>query len=451
MDFSQDISVAFGIYPIYIGFNPGLPFWSFFSINHHAAPSDTGSDWGVFHASLGQIDDVTGVQVQDAYLRFARKATVEIYDPVGSIAAATPRDTSIQLYAAPYPGAPYQLRFGGFVVDIGTDENTTTLDLLSFDFWLKRRVVYKTYTDTGLRDILHDLITTLTPLVWDDASIDITNDIVISQIWKGEPLDSVIAQISNMSRSEEWGADDEARFYFRQRGTRVSPRHFTEGEYISATFNEDGRMEINRVVVYYGKPPETGAVAVQDRAAQIELQRRYNAPRPVVIEVTKTFPEILTEEDARVRAAAILADRRVIRTGEIETWGAISVRPGDVCAVEVPDQGISGSYRVAQIEYSYPEDETVVKLAENTEGVVDVLVELSDEVSRIDARDADPEATLVEVVNLTEEIDIEMELAVYITHVQEGVFLFGDAGGNLGDPRAGGGILGDTGGRIKVI
>ena len=454
MDLSQAISVEFGvgICPVNVEFRPDLPLWSFFSINHHTVSDDTASDWMVYHGSLGQIGNVTSIRVQDAYLRFARKATVEIYDPDGSIAAATPRDTSIYLYAAPYPGAPSQLRFGGFVVDIGTSENNTVLDLLSYDFWLKRRVVYKTYTNTGLRDILRDLITTLTPLVWDDARIDITNDIVISQVWKGEPLDSVISQIANMSRSEEWGADDEARFYFRARGTRTSPRHFTEGNYVDASFAEDGRMEINRVVIYYGQPGDNaGAVAVQDRGAQIELQRRYNAPRPVVIEVTKTYPEITNEDDARIRAAAILADRKVIRTGEIETWGAISVRPGDVCAVEVPDQGISGSYRVAQIEYSYPEDETVVKLAENTEGVVDVLVELSDEVSRIDARDADPEATLVEVVNLTEEIDIEMELAVYVIHVQEGVFLFGDAGGNLGDPRAGGGILGDAGGRIKVI
>jgi len=211
-------------------------------------------------------------------------------------------------------------------------------------------------------------------------------------------------------------------------------------------------MEINRVVIYYGQPGDNaGAVAVQDRGAQIELQRRYNAPRPVVIEVTKTYPEITNEDDARIRAAAILADRKVIRTGEIETWGAISVRPGDVCAVEVPDQGISGSYRVAQIEYSYPEDRTIVTLAENTEGVIDALVELSDEVSRIDARDADEDATLTEIVNLTEEIDIEMELAVYVTYIAEGVFLFGDVGGNLGDLHVGGGLLGDPGRRIRVI
>ncbi|MFA5674521.1 MAG: hypothetical protein WC912_08750, partial [Thermovirgaceae bacterium] len=126
------ISIVFDAYPINIEFKPDLPLWSFFSINHHAVSDDTASDWTVYHGSLGQIENITSIHVQDAYLRFARKAEVEIYDPDGSIAAATPRDTSIYLYAAPYPGAPPQLRFGGFVVDIGTSENTTTLDLLSY-------------------------------------------------------------------------------------------------------------------------------------------------------------------------------------------------------------------------------------------------------------------------------------------------------------------------------
>ena len=412
---------------------------------------DTGSIWHAAHGSLGELAGVTRIRVQDAYSRFARKATVEIIDPDGAIAADTPRDTSILLYAAPSPRSPLQLRFGGFVVDVRTNENVTTLDLLSYDFWLKRRVVYKTYSGIGLRDIAHDLVTTLTPLVWDPAQVDLTNDIVISQVWKGEALDSVLAQIAAMSKSEEWGADDEGRFFFREQDVRTSPRHFTEGWYTDARFEEDGRMEVNRVVIYYGQPPNTGAVAVQDRAAQLALQNRYGAPRPVVIEVARTYPEITTEEDARNRAAAILANRTVIRTGEIETWGAVRVRPGDVCAVRVPDQRIDGSYRVAQIEYAYPEDQAVVKLAENNEGVVDVLVELSDEVSRIDARDADPDATLLEVVNLLEEVEIETELAVYVIHVAAGVFLFGEPCGNLGDPHVGGGVLGDLGGRTRVI
>ena len=70
---------------------------------------------------------------------------------------------------------------------------------------------------------------------------------------------------------------------------------------------------------------------------------------------------------------------------------------------------------------------------------------------RSDARDADPDATLLEVVNLLEEIEIETELAVYVIRVADGVFLYGDPGGNLGDPHAGGGVLGDPGGRTRVI
>jgi len=103
----------------------------------------------------------------------------------------------------------------------------------------------------------------------------------------------------------------------------------------------------------------------------------------------------------------------MIRTGTVATWGGARIRPGDVCAVRVPDQQVDGTYQIAQIEYDWDSGETVVKLAENTEGVVDVLAQLSDEVSRIDARAADGDAPLLEIVDLTEEIVVDVELAVY--------------------------------------
>ena len=92
---------------------------------------------------------------------------------------------------------------------------------------------------------------------------------------------------------------------------------------------------------------------------------------------------------------------------------------------------------------------------DNAHVVLPALVEISDEVSRIDARAADPDATLLEVVGLETELEIETELAVYITRVLAAVFLCGDpaatSAGALGDTAIGGGALGDAGARERVI
>ena len=90
----------------------------------------------------------------------------------------------------------------------------------------------------------------------------------------------------------------------------------------------------------------------------------------------------------------------------------------------------------------------MVTLAENSDGVVDVLVELSDEVSRIDARAADTDASVLEVIQIDEPITIEVEIAVYTREVPEDAFLLGanraglGAAGKLGDQR---------GDRVRVI
>ncbi|MDI6877536.1 MAG: hypothetical protein QMC96_12290, partial [Methanomicrobiales archaeon] len=412
-------------------------------------------DWVALHGDLPTPLDILEVRVRDAFNRFARTAAVLVADPDGSIAAASPPGTPILLYCSETGADPFLLRFGGFVIDPKTDADTTTLELLSFDFWLKKRIVYYGFAGSTVSAALQYLIETYTPLAWNPSAVQVVNDVTFTREWKGTPLDEVIAELAALSADEEFGADDTGTFFFRPRSVNRSPRDFPEGDYYEAEFDEDARAQVNRVTLYYGEYPDTGAIAVQDKKAQLVLQERFGSPRPVVIEITRVYPEIATEDAARAKARQILDEKRSIRTGELRTWNAFAVRPGDVCRVEVEDQQVDGEFRVAQIEYFWPDGETAVRLAENAEGVVDVLVEISDEVSRIDARAADLDATLLEVVGLETELEIETELAVYITRVLAAVFLCGDpaatSAGALGDTAIGGGALGDAGARERVI
>lgn len=391
------------------------------------------------------------VEVTDAYNRFARNATAILDDPDGAKMAEYPRPAPVELDVKREIDGMYENRFGGFVVNPQSDQDHTELELLSHDFWLRKRRVFQSFTDTAISTILNDLVVDLTPLDWVPSNVSVVNDTTISRDWKGERLDQVIAELSSISAGEEFGATDDGQFFFRPRETDTATRNFTVGEYYDADFSEDGKQEVNKVTLYYGEGSNTGAVSVQDRASQKELAEELGRPRPVVIEETKTYPEIGSEKAAERKARQIMNDRSVIQTGTLDTWEAFRVRPGDVTHVRVPDQGVDQDFRVAEITYTWQDDETEVKLAENSEGVLDTLVSLSQEVSRIDSRAADESATITQFVELAEDVGVEFEVAAYKRTVPADQLTFGPTYGGWGDPRAGGGYWGDQRGTREQL
>lgn len=391
-------------------------------------------------------------RIKDAYNRFAREATAILDDPDGTKRTLYPKATPVQFEFKRDIDSSYTTRFGGFVFGDKTDRDTLELDILAHDLWLRKREIFASYTDTAISAILKDLIETYTPLTWDASLVNVENDISITRQWKGEVLSEVIGELSSRSGDEEFGGHDDAKFFFRQPETNTSPRHFEAGDYYEADFDESGAAEVNKVLLYYGEGSNTAGIAVQDRESQRQLQTDLNAPRPVVIEKTANYPEIANEDTAEAKARAILNGNTSIRTGNLRTWEAFSTRPGDIARTVVPDQNVDGDYRVAAIEYQWANDETNVTLAKNSEGVIDVLSSLSETVTRIDAKQADSDATVNEVVDLLAEIVVDTEIEVYTRSVPDDQFLFGDWKGGLGDPDKGGGKLGDQrGDATKVV
>jgi len=427
----DDVTVVFDedAVDMHIVFASSIPSPVFFDIaGHPEAADDDAETWTLYDPTAGaEVDGLLSVSIQDAFNRFARTAEVTLDDTAGALAATYAAGTPLQVKIGG------TVRFGGFVSCPTTDRYTTTLELLGFDFWLKKRVIYYTFNGATISAALEYLIETYTPLTWNPALVQVVNDATFTREWKGTALNEVVAELSSLSAGEEFGADDEGVFFFRPRSANRSPRDFTEGEYAAAEFDEDAKAEVNRVVIYYGEYPTTGAIALENKASQKALQEQFGSSNPVVIEVTRTYPEITTEAGARSKAQQILDEKSAIQTGELSTWESYDVRPGDVCTVVDSDQGIDGEFRIAQIGYEYPGGETTIRLAENAEGVVDVLVELSDEVSRIDARAADTDATLVEMPRLDETIGIEVLVEVYTYDVPDDALMLGEWQGQLGE------------------
>ena len=358
----------------------------------------------------------------------------------------------VYLQVSPKGDPSWRNELGGFVVDVTQEGDYCILEVVSHDFWLRNREVFKSYTGQTVSSILQDLVTDLTPLIWDSALVSVLNDETITQTWKGERLDVVIAELAKISGDEEYGATDDRKFFFRQRETTRSPRDFTDGEYTVANFPHKQKDEPNKVTVYYGEPPNTGIVSVQDLAAQQALADRIGASEPVVLEASRNYPEVDNEDAARRKAYALLDGKAALLIGTIETWDGYDVDPGMITLVEVPESGINTDFRVAEIKYMILANKTIIKVAENSEGVIDKLIELSTETVRIDLKQADLAGTKVEVVDLQQGIGIEGTVKIWKMMMGANGLIWGETYKGWGDPDIGGGYWGDQrGNKVQVV
>jgi len=400
--------------------------------------------WRLLDVNAGEYDDrlVDVPECTDAYNRFARRAVAELDDPDGTVPTEYPRPTKVELEVKRNVDNSFSRRFGGFVAGHNSTRQGTELEILSHDQWIKRaEAVFRSYTDTAISTIITDLIDAKTPLSIDEVSV--VNDQSITRDYGGETLESVLDELAAISAGEEYGATDTAAFFFRPREERSSPRDFTPGEYLDVEFEEDGKREANQVTIYYGGS-DGSAIQVNDPASQKELQDELGTDDPVVIPApSKSYPEITTEAAAERKGNQILNDRSTIQTGELSTWEAFDVRPGDVTRVVDPEQDVDADFRVAEISYSWRSDETAVVVAENKPGVVDQLVAQSEEIQRLDNRAANSDATITRFENLSHEFFQDFELTVLKRTIPDDQFLWGELAGGWGDPRAGGGRWGD--------
>lgn len=421
----------------------------------------TAEEWRITNEASGLVEeDVYDLEVTDAVNRFARNAKVTLIDYDGVKHLDYNKGTPVTIDVD--DGSGYFTRWGGFVTDIERDEDTTTLILYSHDLWLRRREVLRNYEDQTIASILEDIITSLTPLTWDAGMVEVLNNKTISRRWQGERLDEVIEELASMSGNENFGGTNDAEFFFRPRETSSAPFDLDEDRFTKAKFDNKGKKDVNQVTVFFGEDPDTGAVTIADLEAQQDLADELGRPRPVVIATNTNFPEITfdssvsgskqeAEESARRKGQKILQGRTGVLKGRVTSWGGFNAFAGDVIYCNIPRQDIDGEFRIAEIKYNYLSGETVMQLAENTEGVIDTLINMSQEMTRIDLRGADAEVTPTQFIKTTNPIEFEVTLSVIKIPVADNQMLWGYPKGGWGHPDIGGGLWGDQRGEPETI
>lgn len=389
--------------------------------------------WEARDPDTGEADPaLLDANVTDAVNRFAREAQIEFHDPGTDKPDEYSDYTLVDLYARERRGESFERRWAGFVVEQKWESDTATIDLLSHDHWLKRRKVYRSYEDEDPIDLLEDLITTFTPLIWDADLVELVDPPgEITQTYKGETPSEIVGNIVDASDQEQFGATNDREFFVQERNPTEAPVTFTPGRYVSTDWDDDSRGETNQVTVRYGENGDQ-AVSVDDKGAQQALADEIGSDTPVVLEKSKTYEGIEDAATARTKAESILRKGDPIQVGEIKTYGATGLTPGDVVTVVDPETGIDGEFRVAEIEYKWRDDETTTVVAENREGVEDVIAGLSEEVDRVEARPAATDPEVREYI----ELDVIGEMGFALT-VREQMFSadilrFGDVGAPIG-------------------
>ena len=345
-------------------------------------------------------DDLETAYVRDAINPFANKAEVTLDDPDGTKRDEYPRPTLVELDVR-IPGIfDWARRFAGFVQDYAHDRNETELVILSHDFWLRKRNVDASYEDETLSAILEDIITRFTPLIWDPALINIENDDEITRQWGGQPIEVVLEEIRTISGGDElFGATFDREFYFRPLGNESASRQFVEGEYSDTEWDQDGKRAANRASVRYFEDGEDERVVTENNlSAQRALQEAIGSDSRVEIEISKNRQDIESEARARDFAKKLLEERSELLTGRLETWEAFAVLPGQLTTVVDSEQEVDDEFRVAQTEFEWPGEPTLATVAEKAIDTVDELVELSDEVQRLDLQGTDADAPRLEAV-----------------------------------------------------
>ena len=377
-------------------------------------------DWRLTRTNDNLVDDdLLDVHLVDAINRFAREATATFDDPQAEKAGMYPAYEPVELeYRIQSLSTGWVRRFAGYAVETDETEEETDVGILSYDALLRERTLNRGYDAQPVSFILADLLSDseLTPVQWVSGNVTVPNDPEISRVYEGERLDVVLdelASIATSGESAEWGATLDNEFFFRPREMSASPRDFEQGDHWDLEIKQTSKEEATRSRVYYGEGSERDAVQVDDGGRQADAQDRLGTADPVIEPVEKHYPQIDNSDAARKKAEDLQSIHSEDAYVTLSTYEALGVEPGDVAHLTDEGVGIDTTVRIAQIEYFWKDDETNVRAAENSEGVLDTLVKVSDEVSRLDARGIDATAVADQVQALGDDVDIDVELKVW--------------------------------------
>jgi len=281
-------------------------------------------------------------------------------------------------------------QFSGYVVEAreldqqGAD--ALEVEIYSFDQFLRQNSVSTDQSGNTISTALDNIISNDTPITFNSANVTVEDDVELTRSYRGEAVETVLRDFQQKSSNEAFGVNSDLEFFYRPRESNPAPRDIDNTQWFNYDIPEEGKETINEVTVFYDSGDKS--VTVDDGGDKKQLQSNLGTDKPVGFSTEVSRENITEIEDARDVGEQILNERTSTLTGTVTTFGLLEASPGDVININIVPRGINGNFRIAEIEYRWGTDETVLTIVEKTGEQDELLVRLSDSVKRVENRNA---------------------------------------------------------------
>lgn len=356
-----------------------------------------------YSGGAAQGQNFNDLSVVEAVNRYASHFEVRFDDDSGVSEENWPKGQRADLEYSTDGGSTYSQKLAGFVQRTERDGRNGDLIVLfvGYDHFLRREPIYTTYTNELVSDVIQDLIVNHTPIYYSSFWVDVQNDVQVTREVNGERVDEVLSWLAQQSGGANYGVINTFRFFWQPPGTSSAPGNLDMTDITDYNIPQESRQEVNAVRVFYGDGDTVpkSSVIDEDRAAQLDLKEKLDANRRVVIQKDVNYPEITDRDAALSKARELRSRSQSILTGDVSTFGKYDWSAGDVFRLTIPEKNIDGQFIVHEIHHDML-GSTLIKVASDVANVEDMLIEMSDDITRVDIRDADPDATYTRSVEV---------------------------------------------------
>jgi hypothetical protein len=346
------------------------------------------TDWRIVDGGGNIEADLFDVEVTETADNFGDGAVAFLDDSSGDKFEQYPRGTRIDFEAKERSESTYSTELVSFVVE-RREKDKNGADVLEIECYdithlLRRGQVKTDLSGQSLSSALQTIITESTPITYNSSKVTVLEDLTITRSYLNERVDVVLQEFALLSGNEEFFVDSDIEFVWQPRENSKVSRGVDNSQWLDYDIPEKAESALNEVRVYYDDGERV--VTVDNPSGKKELQENIGTDRPVTFSEEKMFDDITNRDDAIAAGQRVLADREPTLTGTVTTYGLLDAEPGDAIDIVIPPRGINGEFRIAQIEYLWGRDETVLTIIENRGDIDDMLKRMSDTLKRVEMR-----------------------------------------------------------------
>jgi len=392
--------------------------------------------WTLTRDETETEDALYDIEYVDSANPFGDYLIAKIDDINGTKFDEYPRGTRVDASVTPTGSTTSIDKFSGYVVERrevdqgGAD--ALEIEAYTFDQFLRNNTVSTDLTGKSIAEGLETIITEDTPVAFNAAKVEVREEQELTRSFRGVNVENAIRDLAFKSENEDFGVDGSVEFFFRKEEINHISRGIDDTTWLNYDIPERGKEAINEVEVWYDGGNES--VVVDDGQTKLDLQDSLGLAGPGTQSAEITREKITTLSDAEDEGRKYLRFRNVTLTGTITTFGLFEAEPGDTINVSITTRGIDTEFRIAEVDYRWGDDQTILTIVEKRGDNDDILVRLTDAVSRTEMREADRDAPKTIITSTTAVADIEptttvdVRLNLTATRISEGEIKFVGSG-----------------------